>query len=212
MTEQFINDVQLTLGAPCAPGDMSLTLAGVGISSLPTVGTYRFLIESEIIVIASRSGVTATVATRGAEGTTAAAHASTTLVAVILTAGAIAQLKSDLAIPSTSQVLQYGGTVAYNVLGSDAIVIFDTSGWTNQAAQEATLGTPSRIGERHVFFWDKFVNGSPPPLVSGGANPIVPYSQNVQVSGARAPGNVTAIIDNGGVFPVQWTGSYWGPG
>jgi hypothetical protein len=209
MTEQFINQPStLFLASPCSSSDTALSLGG-GFSVLSLLGTYRLLIDpglgslAEIVQVQSRSGAAVTVV-RGQEGTTAQSHLVNAQVEVSLTAAAMAQLIQDLRGGTTFE-LAYGGTTSYDVLLSDRLVVFDASGWTNQGALEAVLPASPEDGEAHSFYWDGWVGGAPPPLVSGNGNPIAPYSQNVQSSKARAPGNLAAITDNGAVFRVMWS-------
>ena len=59
-------------------------------------GTYRLLIDNEILQAGTRSGTSVPV-TRATEGTTAAAHSTGAAVEIILTAAGIAQMLADVA-------------------------------------------------------------------------------------------------------------------
>jgi|SRR5882672_2439483 len=101
MTEQFANQQSpLVLAAPCGMGDATVVLAG-GYAGLPSTGTFRLLIDSEIMIATARTGPTVTV-TRAQEATSAASHAVNALVYQSLTAGALAQFEADIiaAIPA----------------------------------------------------------------------------------------------------------------
>lgn len=104
MTEQYANSAQGALAAPITSGATSLTLTGA--TNFPTSGNFRLLVDSELMLCTSISGVSLTV-TRGVEGTTAAAHASGALATVTLTAAALVALldrltPSKLPLPSAA--------------------------------------------------------------------------------------------------------------
>ncbi len=94
MTEQFANATSSTLNGAITNGATSLIVTSA--TGFPATGTYRVIVDSELMIVTARSGTTLTV-TRGAEGTTAASHLTLAAVTCIVTAGAIAQLKADLA-------------------------------------------------------------------------------------------------------------------
>ena len=92
--EAFINAYVNTLAAPCGVGDttVNVTLA----TPWPTDGsTFRLRVDDEVMLVTGVAGNVATV-TRGAEGSTAVAHAMGATVTNILTAGAMEQLVADL--------------------------------------------------------------------------------------------------------------------
>ncbi len=91
--EQFHNIALTTLVGPITSDDLSLTLASA--ATFPSTGTFRLGIGLEILVVTAIAGAVCTVV-RGAEGTTAASHAAGSVVEGFLTAGALAQLKSDV--------------------------------------------------------------------------------------------------------------------
>jgi hypothetical protein len=106
MTEQFANSAASTLNG--AITNVATSLAVTSAAAFPAGGSFRILVESEIMIVTAVAGAVFTV-TRGAEGTTAAAHSSLVPVTAILTAGAIAQLKSDASIGPAGGSL--GGTL-----------------------------------------------------------------------------------------------------
>jgi len=86
MAEQFKNNAQTTITA-------DLTLAAVSVlvsdgSKFPASGDFRVLVDDELMICTARSGNTLTV-TRAAEGTSAAAHLSGSLISHVLTAAAL---------------------------------------------------------------------------------------------------------------------------
>jgi hypothetical protein len=105
--------------------------------------------------------------------------------------------------------ISYGGSLTYNAVSSDKLIVIDSSGWTNQAALQINLPAEPFVTESHTLIEDGYIIGRPPCLVSGNGNPIVPYSQNVQVSKPRASSNLTAITDLGGTAKWTWSGSVW---
>lgn len=93
MTEQFANNATTTLNGSITSTATSLvvTLA----SSFPTSPQFRIIIDSEIMLVTAVSGTTFTVS-RGVENTTQASHSNLATVSMILTSGALDQLRSDL--------------------------------------------------------------------------------------------------------------------
>jgi len=94
--EQYTNNGQTTLAGTITSGATSLVVATN--TTFPTVaGQFRILIDSEIMIVTggfTGGGVTWTVS-RGAEGTTAAAHNNGATVTEVLTAGAIDQVRIE---------------------------------------------------------------------------------------------------------------------
>ena len=109
-----VNNVQSTLAASLSSTATSLTLASA--SAFPSAGVVS--IESEIIHYSGKSGNNLTGLTRGAEGTTAASHASGRVVRMAITASyhdalrsAILALQTKVGVgestPATAKVLGY---------------------------------------------------------------------------------------------------------
>ena len=92
--EQFANAAQTTLNGTITSGASSLVVQSA--SLFPASGTFRLLIDSELIIVGAVSGTTFSSLTRGAENTTAASHNSGATVTAILTAGALAQMRLDI--------------------------------------------------------------------------------------------------------------------
>lgn len=83
--ERYQNSTDDTLGASCLSTDTTITVA-TG-SKFPSEGDFRLKCQSELLICTARSGNVLTV-TRGAEGTTAAAHGAGEVVTHVLTAEA----------------------------------------------------------------------------------------------------------------------------
>lgn len=92
MREKLSNRAQSTLSASISNTDTSITLADA--SAFPSSGNFRLVVESELLICTSRSGNTLTVE-RGAEGTTAASHASGLTVSQTLSVGGLRQYLAD---------------------------------------------------------------------------------------------------------------------
>ncbi len=179
MAEQFVNYSPLApieLSANVSSGATALALTGAGIGSLPSSGTYRFLIDGEEIVeVTAYSGGTATVV-RGTEGTSAVAHNAGASVIPILTKAAMAQFATDVGgggfwddtltgpsasgsyvfdIPPGTTMLRIKATASITVAGGsdtvgDAFATETTAAWTNVSSVVTQL-TADR-GEPFEFF------------------------------------------------------------
>jgi len=94
MSEKFANDFDTTIADGGDGIDDSQTT--IGLADAPPAalasGEWRLLVESEIILVTAFSGSSITACTRGAESTSAAAHAESTAATHVLTAGALGQL------------------------------------------------------------------------------------------------------------------------
>lgn len=99
--EQYANDAATSLASTLNSGATSISLTNG--SAFPT-GPHRIRIENEIILIASRSSNTLTVASggRGSEGTSDVQHASSTTVEHVLTRRGLFQA------PGVHDVRAYG--------------------------------------------------------------------------------------------------------
>jgi hypothetical protein len=91
MTEQFANRARTTLSG--GVDSITTTIIVASATLFPTSGTFRIVIDDEIMIVTAVSGATFTV-TRGAEGTTAASHANGSAVAQLITAGSIRTLQT----------------------------------------------------------------------------------------------------------------------
>ncbi|HEX5272508.1 MAG TPA: hypothetical protein VFW33_18550 [Gemmataceae bacterium] len=114
--EQFTNNAQSSLTAAIAAGDTSLTVANA--SAFPTAGNFRVLIDGEILLVTAVAGNTFTV-TRGAEGTTAAAHAVSAYVTHVLTAGSLLNCPRSMTAGGDLEYLAASGAVTRLAAGSN---------------------------------------------------------------------------------------------
>lgn len=93
MTEQFANNASTTLN-----GSINNSVTSVLVTNgapFSQTGTFRVIVDSEIMIVTANSGNTFTVQ-RGQEGTAAASHNSGAVITQIVTAGALTQLKTDV--------------------------------------------------------------------------------------------------------------------
>jgi hypothetical protein len=164
MTEQFANAAQSTLAG--AISNVATTLTVASAAAFPTTGTFRIIVDSEIMLVTGVAGAVFTV-TRGAEGTAAAAHASGATVTGIITAGALTQLKADaraniaagsIVAAGSSGEPQYNGGGVISTPGN----ITMGSGFMSLGAAAASVGS-LRLGGtagvfQHIAWWDGTAN------------------------------------------------------
>lgn len=84
--ERLANNATSTLAAALSSGATSLTVAAA--AAFPNAGNFRIKIDAELLLVTAVAGNVFTV-TRGAEGTTAAAHTSGSAVKHVLTAASL---------------------------------------------------------------------------------------------------------------------------
>lgn len=90
--EMYANRAFSTLTTSISDSDTSLTLTDA--SDFPPNGSFRVIIDDELVIVTSVSGNTFTVS-RGAENTLASPHASGASLSCVLTAGAVESLRRD---------------------------------------------------------------------------------------------------------------------
>lgn len=93
MTEQFANNATSTLNGTIT--NVQTTLVVASATLFPSVGTFRIIIDSEIMLVTGVSGTTFTV-TRGVENTVQTTHNNGATVTQILTSGALQQFENDI--------------------------------------------------------------------------------------------------------------------
>ena len=93
-TEQFTNEAYTTLNGGIDALTQTVVVADA--SSFPLIPQFRTKCDNEYMLVTGVSGNTLTV-DRGTEGSTAVSHLNGETIVHILTAGAISQLKSDIA-------------------------------------------------------------------------------------------------------------------
>jgi hypothetical protein len=125
MTEQLLNSVSSSLLLAIGPADTSATLQS---SSFPSVsgGTYRAIIDSELVRITDVDEATITIE-RGCESTTAVSHSANASVIVIATAGGIMQTIEDYAL-QRSEITGAASTIVENDLATSKALVSNGEG------------------------------------------------------------------------------------
>lgn len=131
--EKCANNAATTLSAAIT-STTATSLTVTDASAFPASGNFRIKIDGEILIVTNVSGTTFTV-TRGAEGTTAATHASEAAVIHLLTKGSLearvanrflsdtyankpaAGVKGRLFIPTDGLFLEYDDGAAWHQYG-----------------------------------------------------------------------------------------------
>jgi hypothetical protein len=100
--ELLANSFQTSLSGAITSNATTFTVANAPPTGLQTSGgQFRVLIDGEIMIVPATSSTSWSGVTRGAEGTTATAHASGATVAHIVTAGAMSRYAVSALPPST---------------------------------------------------------------------------------------------------------------
>lgn len=107
MSERFTNNASSLLNG--AINDVVTSLVVDDATTFPNSGDFRIVIDSEIMIVTGVSGTTFTV-TRGAEGTTAAAHSDNAPITHILTSGSLKQILADYHLTGTFSSRPAAGT------------------------------------------------------------------------------------------------------
>lgn len=129
--EQFVNNIYTTLSGAINNSVTSIVVASA--TGIPATGTFRLLIDDEILICTSRSGTTLTVQ-RGQENTTAVSHSTGAVVDLVLTKGALDQLRQDISLNlGYSEIPTVIGKTGKIILSSDSYYFFSEDkidGWT----------------------------------------------------------------------------------
>lgn len=194
MTEQFANNASTTLNG--ALNNSSTTVNITNGTPFSQSGTFRVIVDSEIMIVTAISGNVMTVQ-RGQEGTAAASHLSGAVITQIVTAGSFAQLKTDITtvgvlragsgnpntFPSFVQGLNAGGTTVTTtqaVTAGNLLVVFvqcEVSS-PNPSAPTDSINTSYSLVNNNTVAGSK-VNGA---VYAG----IAPASAIVTVTGHQA--------------------------
>lgn len=156
--EQFANKISTALNGGINNVVTSIPVVSTG--GFPSVGTFRILVDAELMLVTAVSGAFTVV--RGAEGTTAASHLNGAAVTLIITAGAIAQLKADIiaAQVSYTEVHFVGHVRSTTVLTPGEVVgarEFDVAlipAGTKHLFLVATLQSSAPAAIAHAELWD----------------------------------------------------------
>ena len=208
--EVYTNGVTTTLNGSINNSVTSLVVTSA--TGFPTSGNFRIIVESELMIVTAVSGTTFTV-TRGAEGTTAASHASGVNITNILTAGAINGIIASLnnsgtlaSIPSASKAGNLYFPTDANVIARDNGSTWDYYGptwklippilgnfaWINQGGSTTTDATRGGL----TIVENTATNGESVRLLKKAA-PSTPYTITV----AQIPtSNENSDNLNGGIM------------
>src|ERR1700728_187381 len=139
MSEQYADAAQTTLNGAITSGQTPLTVASA--AGFPATAPFRILIDNELMIVTAGAGTTTWTVTRGAEGTTAAAHSNGATVTQVLTAQGLANV--------TGGVNAQTGT-SYTFATTDArqLVTFDNSSPVAVTLPQATSGDNSNFHPR----------------------------------------------------------------
>ncbi len=162
-SERLSNNAQTTLTTGIGSGDTTLTVDNP--SNFPTSGLFRIIIDSEILLVTIRTGAIFTVS-RGAEGTSAASHATQAIVTHVLTKGSfynavgdnsLAELRLSFDPLHASPLVGSGNTLYAVPCGGNKISLYDNSetDWRNcPVPSSIPLGvTQSPSGMYDVFMY-----------------------------------------------------------
>lgn len=168
MVEQFANNATTTLSVIGGINNIVTSIVVTSATPFPTSPQFRIIIDSEIMLVTGVSGTTFTV-TRGAENTTAASHSNGATVAMIFTAGALDQLRSDLmnietighrltvtsGTPITTTDVTNAGTIYLTPFRSNRIALFNGTLWKQYSVSEISLPLTVTSGLNYdVFAYD----------------------------------------------------------
>jgi len=160
--EKFANNAATTLSA--AVTSVSATSCDVtDASAFPASGNFRVKIDNEILVVTGVSGSTFTV-TRGAEGTTAATHASGADVIHLFTKGGLEARVANRFLSDTYANKPAAGVKGRLFLPTDGLLLEydDGSAW-HQYGPFRRLKAPPQTG------WSWVNQGSATATFNGGA-------------------------------------------
>lgn len=152
--ERFANNYTTTLNGAINNSTTSVVITSASGAPSTTLGNWRIIIDSEIMLVTAISGTTLTV-TRGAEGSTAASHLDAASVKHIVTAASLPQLVND-------RLLTPGGT-------QPPLVAAFT--WDNQS-------TATAVDASNTIFMSVPGSGASGARLNGLylASPAVPYT------------------------------------
>lgn len=193
MVEQFANNPTSTLASGINASVTSITLVSTALFS--TVGNFRIVIDSELMLVtANNTGTNTLTVVRAQESTIGASHSSGAAVAQIITAAAVAQMKVDTV---TLRTLTSTKTSTYTISASDDIIPYSTSA----GSFNIFLPTTPTSGEKHTIVDIGGTNGGKPLTISGNGNNIVTASGVLASSDSISANYLTTIY--------MWTGTFW---
>jgi len=140
--EYLINNWVDALSAGITAGSTSISVNSA--TGLPTIGYFRVKIGTELILCNGRSGTTLSVAARGIEGTTAAAHSLDDPISAMLTRDGLSQFLLDhRGTPfslESSWADGHGPPAPLNrcLDDSNGVLTVSSFSWVNQGSATAT--------------------------------------------------------------------------
>lgn len=193
MVEQFANNASTTLASGINASVTSVPL--ISSQKFSATGNFRIIIDSELMLVtANNTGTNTLTVVRGQEGTTAISHNSGTNVIQIITAGAIAQMKTDTV---TIRALTSVQTTTYDINNTDDIVQFNsTSGSFN-----IFFPTIPNTGESHTILDVGGKAATNPVTISGNGKNVVTSSGLLASS--------DTLSTNYGSITYMYNGTFW---
>ena len=181
--ERVRNAVTMSLGSSAGASDTTINVTGA--SGLPSNGDFRLVIGNEILLGTARTGNTVTVV-RGMDDTSGASHASTSNVAVILTACGVRQMLSDsmgplaliddpaTRVPITASELELVGVGSTDIIWDNKWggISMRPEPWTGSRLRCALLDAPATPWTLQIKMQ---LPNSARPAVSGGHTGIALY-------------------------------------
>jgi hypothetical protein len=125
LAETYANNAETTLSSPISAGDGTLSVSSA--TGFPSVGQFRVLIESEIVLVTGVSGTTFTVE-RGQEGTTAASHSAGSKIDQIITRDGLIGVCGSHILSDSYSLLPVSGVVGQLFFPSDGNVLLRDDG------------------------------------------------------------------------------------
>lgn len=197
MAEYFTNLAASTLNGGITDVAVSLAVAAGG--SFPASGDFRIRIDTELILVGSRSGDTLSSLTRGIESTVAAAHADGAAVTHLMTAGTLgAQTDPTAGTPGLRSL----GTGSQQAAAGDDSRFGSTYATGNSAGENLTNGDLVSVDDSaspYVFKAD--ANGTAPRMNAIGF--VEADVTSGQPATVKTGGIATIPADHweGGLFP-----------
>jgi hypothetical protein len=200
--EQFANKISTALNAGI--NNAVTTIPVVSTVGFPSIGTFRILVDAELMLVTAVSGSFTVV--RGAEGTTAASHLNGAAVTLIITAGAIAQIKADIIAAQVSYTeVHFVGHVRSTtvltpgeVIGAREFNLALIPAGTKQLFLVATLQSSAPAAVANVQLWDVtngvMVTGAAISNTAEGDRTVFGTSISAALTVGVSPGNIRTDV------------------
>lgn len=199
MTEQFVNFVAMHLVGGCSSSNAQITVAPF--DQLPSTGTFRLLIDAEIVQVVEVFGSGVLGVVRGQEGTVAKAHADQTAVIPIVTAAGVNQMIADilaLAIGTSALDVAANPVDADLDLSTARVNTFCPYAVAFTAPRTLKLPTTPQVGQK-ITATDIFA--------AWGTQALTIDAQGLGNIGGF--GTTMTIATTGVSVVLQWTGVSW---